>query len=228
MPDFKTEKAIILGVKNLGERSYVVSLLTQENGRYLGVYKGKKPPQIADIVSARWQARLNEQLGTFYLEHLKSTAAPFLDDWARLCALKSLCEILNVCLPERQKYENVYHHMLLFFNKLNKETYVKDYILFELFLLSELGFALDLTSCAGGGDKNNLTYVSPKTGHAVSQEMGRPYHDKLLPLPAFFIKEVAPSFDDLKNGLNLTGYFLTKHALKHFLPPERKFLLKRK
>ena len=114
MPDFKTEQAIVLGVKNLGERSYIVSLLTKDNGRFLGVFKGKKPPQIADIVSARWQARLTEQLGTFYLEIIKTTSAEFLDDWERLCALKSLCEILNNALPERQIYENIFTKVLYF------------------------------------------------------------------------------------------------------------------
>ncbi len=228
MPEFKSEKAIVLGVKNFGERSYVVSLLTKENGRFLGVFKRKNPPQIADIVSARWQARLNEQLGTFYLEHLKTTAAEFLDDWERLCALKSICETLNNCLPERQNFKIIYDNLLLFFKNLNNEFYVKDYIIFELILLKELGFGLDLTSCAGGGDKNHLIYVSPKTGHAVSQEVGAPYRDKLLPLPAFLIKNTIPSLEDLKNGLNLTGYFLTKHSPKNFLPRERTFLIKKK
>lgn len=228
MPEFKTERAIVLSVKNLGERSYIVSLLTGENGRFLGVFKGKNPPQIADIVSARWTARLNEQMGTFYLEHLKTTAAEFLDDWNRLCALKSLCELLNKSLPERQEFKNIYNKVLIFFNNLNNEDYVKDYILFELFLLSELGFALDLSCCAGGGNSDDLAYISPKTGHAVSREKGKPYHDKLFPLPAFFIKETQTNQAELEQGLAITGYFLSKNVLKQHLPREREFLIKKK
>lgn len=228
MPEFKSENAIILGAKKLGEKSFVISLLTKENGRFLGVYKGKNPPQPADIVNARWQARLSEQLGTFYLENLKSIAGFYLDDWGRLSCLRSICELLNKSLPERQIYPNLYDIVFNLINKLDKEFYVKDYIIFELQLLSELGFGLDLSECAGGGNKNNLAYVSPKTGKAVSLEKGFPYRDKLLILPKFLWQEVSPNLDDLQNGLKLTGYFLQKNVLNGPLPDGRNYLLKNK
>jgi len=228
MPEIKSEKAIVLGAKKLGEKSFVVSLLTRENGRYLGVYKGKNPPQPADIVDARWQARLSEQLGTFYLENLKSIAGFYLDDWGRLSCLRSICELLNRTLPERQIYPDLYDIVFNLINNLDSEAYVKDYIIFELNLLTELGFGLDLSSCAGGGDKNNLAYVSPKTGHAVSLEKGMPYRDKLLLLPKFLWQDTIADENDLKNGLKLSGYFLQKNVLNGPLPDSRNYLLKNK
>lgn len=228
MPEIKSENAIVLGAKKLGEKSFVVSVLTKENGRYLGVYKGKNPPQQADIVNARWQARLSEQLGTFYLENLKSVAGFYLDDWGRLSCLRSVCELLNHSLPERQIYKTLYGIVFNLINNLDSEFYVKDYIIFELNLLSELGFALDLSECAGGGDKNNLAYVSPKTGHAISFEKGFPYRDKLLPLPKFLWQNVFADENDLKNALKITGYFLQKNVLNGPLPDGRNYLLKNK
>ncbi len=228
MPEIKSENAIVLGAKKLGEKSFVISLLTKENGRYLGVYKGKNPPQPADIVNARWQARLSEQLGTFYLENLTSVSAFYLDDWGRLSCLSCLCELLNHTLPERQIHTNIYNIVFNLINNLNDKLYVKNYILFELTLLSELGFGLALSECAGGGDKNNLAYISPKTGCAVSFEKGYPYRDKLFTLPKFFWQNVSADENDLKDALKITGYFLQKHVLNGPLPNARNYLLKNK
>ncbi len=228
MPEFKSEKALVLSIQTIGERAFVISVLTKNNGLCRGVFKGKKAPQIADVVFVRWQARLNEQLGTFYLEHLQSIAAPFLDDWKRLCAIKSLCAILNDALPERQSYQKLYEHVFQFLNDLESDSFLQSYLFLELFLLSELGFGLDLSCCAAGGNNQDLIYVSPKTGHAVSREKGLPYRDKLLILPSFFISPVSPTPQDIQQGFALTGYFLEKHALKHHLPIEREFLFKNK
>lgn len=224
MPEFKTLNAIVLGAKALGENAFVLSLLTRENGRHLGVLKRKNPPQIGDIVSARWNARLPEQMGTFYIEHTHSTAAPILDDMGRLNALSCLCELLNTTLPERQSCESYYEKVLLFFNNLFQKDYLKHYILLERDLLSVLGFGLDLSNCAGGGDKNDLAYVSPKTGRAVSREKGLPYQKQLLPLPHFLWQDCPATEKDLQMGLSLTGYFLRGHTIRGTLPQTRQFL----
>ena len=224
MPEFKTENAIVLGAKALGENAFVLSLLTRENGRHLGVIKRKNPPQVGDIVHARWNARLPEQMGTFYIESVHSTAAGILDDIGRLNCLSSLCELLNTTLPERQNFQNLYEKVLLFLNKLFEDDYLKLYILLEVNLLATLGFGLDLSECAGGGNNNDLAYVSPKTGRAVSREKGAPYHKQLLPLPRFLWQEVNATPADLQMGLNLTGYFLRLHTLKGVLPQARQFL----
>ena len=224
MPEFKTLNAIVLGAKALGENAFVLSLLTHENGRHLGVLKRKNPPQIGDIVQAKWNARLPEQMGTFYIENVHSTAAPNLDDIGRLNCLSCLCELLNTTLPERQPQEKFYEKVFLFLNELSNEDYLKHYVLLEKDLLAVLGFGLDLSACAGGGDKNDLAYVSPKTGRAVSREKGAPYQKQLLPLPHFLWKEEAATQKDIQLGLALTGYFLRGHTIKGSLPQIRQFL----
>ena len=224
MPEFKTEKAIVLSAKALGENGFIISLLTRENGRHLGVLKRKSPPQIGDIVAARWSARLPEQMGTFYIENMHSTAAFFLDDINRLNCLACLCELLNITLPERQCFSQLYDKVFLFLNQLFQEDYLKHYIFLEKDLLAALGFGLDLSTCAAGGDSTNLAYVSPKTGRAVSREKGLPYHQRLLPLPRFLWQKSPATPNDLKQALNLTGYFLKQYTINGTLPRHREFL----
>ena len=224
MPEFKADKAIVLGAKILGEKSFILSLLTRENGRHLGVIKQKTPPQVGDIVQARWSARLSEQIGSFYIENLHTTSAVFLDDINRLNCLSCLCELLNTTLPERQNFPLFYDKVLAFLNLLDQDDYLMHYVFLEKDLLTALGFGLDLSSCAGGGDNNDLAYVSPKTGRSVSREKGAPYHNQLLPLPKFLWQDVPATPKDLQIGLNLTGYFLKQHTIHNALPKLRSFL----
>lgn len=212
MPEFTTHNALILGKKTLGENTFVISLFTKEYGRHLGVLKKKTPPEIGTLVQATWKARLPEQLGTFYIEEIKAYAPLFLDDIGRLNVLVNLCAILDKSLPERQIYDFLHEQTLFFLNNLANNHFLKNYIRFETELLSALGFALDMTECAGGGNSLDLAYISPKTGRAVSKEKGLPYHNKLLKLPRFLWQESAPySNEDLTDGLTLTGHFLSTH-----------------
>ena len=225
MPDFKTEKKKKKSARKLGEKSYIVSLLTRENGRFLGVYQKKIPPETGTFVAARWQARLAEQLGTFYLEEICPFSIRFLDDAKRLACLASLCALVDDLLPERQAFPDLYDAVFAFLDILETPDFMKHYVRLEMIFLSAVGFGLDTSCCAGGGDKNDLAYISPRTGRAVSREKGLPYHDKLLPLPRF-IWQNAPATDaDIRNGLNLTGFFLNTYALKHRLPKVREQLL---
>ncbi|MDY6407998.1 MAG: DNA repair protein RecO [Pseudomonadota bacterium] len=224
MPEFKTENALVLSVRPLGERSWIISLFTRENGRYIGVLNKKKSPEIGTFVMARWRARLSEQMGTFYLEETSPLSTLYLDDSKRLAVISSLCGLLNEMLPERQNFENLYQDTLSFLNSLDETDFLKKYALFEKKLLTEMGFGLDLSGCAGGGDPADLAYVSPKTGRAVSREKGLPYKNKLLPLPRFFWQESEASYQDIQNALNLTGYFLIQHSAKHRLPKIRERL----
>ena len=224
MPDFKTENALVLSGRPLGERSWILSLFTKENGRFLGVFKGKKPPEIGTFVAARWQARLSEQLGTFYLEETSPFSVLYLDDSKRLSVISSLCALLDDTLPERQSFPNLYEETISFLNTLDKPDFLKNYALLEKSLLFEIGFGLGLSGCAGGGDPADLAYISPKTGRAVSREKGMPYHNKLLALPHFFWKEAEASPKDIQDALALTGYFLIQHSPKHRLPKIREHL----
>ncbi len=211
MPEFTSKNAIVLNAKPLGEAAFIISVFTSENGRHLGVLKKKHPPEIGTLCQVIWKARLPEQLGTFYLEETKAYAPLLLDDMPRLNILSNLCATLDKALPERQEYPELHTQTLDFLAALNQDNFYENYVRFEVALLSALGFALDMTECAGGGDSNDLAYISPKTGRAISREKGKPYHDKLLKLPRFLWQDAPTSCDDLADGLALTGHFLYAH-----------------
>ncbi len=211
MPEFVSKNAIVLNAKPIGEAAFILSIFTAEHGRHLGVLKKKHPPEIGTLVQATWKARLSEQIGIFYLEETKAYAPLFLDDINRLHLLANLCATLEKALPERQSYTALHTQTLDFLASLAGENAHQNYVQFELNLLEALGFALDMSACAGGGDKNDLAYISPKSGRAVSRQMGLPYHDKLLKLPRFLWQEAEATLEDLCDGLNLTGYFLREH-----------------
>ena len=224
MPDFKTQNALVLSTRRLGERSFVISLFTRDNGRHLGVLQKKEPPQIGSFVEGRWQARLIDQLGTYYLEQSSSFSIRFLDDKKRLAALTCLCALLDNVLPERQNYSEFYGATLKFLHDLDEDDFLKKYVLWDKDLLQTIGFGLDCSKCAGGGDANDLAYISPKTGRAVSRKVGLPYHDKLLELPLFLFKDAEASEIDIRKGLNLTGFFLSTYTSIKSLPKIREQL----
>jgi DNA repair protein RecO (recombination protein O) len=163
-------------------------------------------------------------MGTFYLEEVNSLCVPFLDDKKRLACLLSICLLLHELLPERQIFPDLYHSVLDFLNNLSEMDFLKRYVLLEKELLSEIGFGLDTSCCAGGGRSDDLFYISPKTGRAVSREKGKPYHDKLLLLPRFLWCDAEVTDSDIQIGLKLTGYFLQTYALKKMLPKIREQL----
>ena len=224
MPDFKTENALVLSARPCGERSWIVSLFTKENGRFIGVLNKKNAPETGTFVVARWQARLAEQMGTFYLEESKPLSILYLDDPKRLAVISSLCALLDDTLPERQAFPGLYEGVFQFLETLEQADFLKNYALLEKELLIEIGFGLDLSGCAGGGDPADLAYISPKTGRAVSREKGLPYHNKLLALPRFFWTESTATPKDIQDALMLTGYFLMQHTPRHRLPKIRERL----
>lgn len=219
MPEFSFSNALVLGVKPLGDNKFIVSLFTKEKGRHLGVVKKKTPPMTASFLSGRWQARLSEQMGSYYIDEEKSGHLSFLDDSKRLSALSSVCFLLDSLLPERVEYEFFYEETIHFLKELDCDDFQVKYVLWETMLLESIGFALDFSKCAGGGDSNDLAYVSPKSGRSVSRKMGEPYKDKLLPLPEFMYKKnvIVDKFS-LLAGLNTTAYFLLNHAGLKQLP----------
>ena len=218
MPEFCFENALVLSVKPLEDKKFIVSLFTKERGRHLGVVRKKTPPMTASFLTGRWKARLQEQMGSYFVDEERSGNLVFLDDAKRLNVLSSVCKLLDELLPEREDFEFFYEKTRDLLNNLTASDFQRRYILWEIALLEVLGFGLDLSKCAGGGNSNDLAYVSPKTGRAVSRDMGEPYRDKLLPLPSFVLKDdILPDEMSLLQGLNLTGYFLLNHAgLRHF------------
>lgn len=224
MPEFKTHKSLVLSSRKLGENSYVVSLFTKEFGKHLGVCKKKSPPATGTFVEGRWQARLPEQMGTYYLENAEPLSALFLDDKKRLACVASVCALLDGVLPERQNVGILFDETMDMLSDLENDDFLSRYVKWEQNLLGTIGFGLDCSGCAGGGDDNDLAYVSPKTGRAVSREKGRPYHDKLLELPAFLWTEQGATSADIQAGLKLTGYFFENYSPLKSLPKVRELL----
>lgn len=221
-----TDNAVILSCKKFSESSLIVTLFTKERGLHRGLVRGVKKNlatcQTGNIVHARWQSRLEEQLGNLTLELTSNIAIHIFDDNLRLCALSSICSLINRTFPERDAYEELFVNLLKFLSHLidgNNQYFLQEYIELELCILSNLGYGLDVGKCAAGGNDDDLFYISPKTGRSVSLEFGRQYHSKLLKLPEFlkpqYINNSAQNHDILAqiiDGIKLTDYFLDKYV----------------
>lgn len=216
-----TDEAIILSVRPHAETAAVVELLTRNHGRHLGLMHGgrsrKARPvlQTGNHVDVTWKARIEDHLGNVTVELRKAYASAAMDDAAALTGLSSLCALIRL-LPERDPHPNLYEISLFVLGFLDDPTvWPALMVRWEIALLEELGFGLDLTRCAATGTMDDLIYVSPKSGRAVSRQAGEPYRDKLLPLPAFLLGSQAglSGPEDIAKGFALTGHFLATRLL---------------
>lgn len=213
------DDGIVLSLRKHGESSVVVHLLTREHGRHAGLVRGgnsKKQRgvlQPGNEVHANWRARLEEHLGGYTIELLDGHAARVLSDPGRLAAMSSACALVDDCLQEREPHPDLFASLKALLTVLTEEEWSATYVAWELSLLAELGFGLDLSQCAATGATDDLIYVSPKSGRAVSAEAGAEYREKLLPLPQFLIGRGASENMALADGLKLTGYFLDRYML---------------
>jgi DNA repair protein RecO (recombination protein O) len=217
-----SDEGMILSVRPHGETGAVLELFTRRNGRHLGLVHGgrsrKLRPvlQIGNHVEASWKARIADNLGHFALELRKSYAALVLDDAAALAALTSIAALARL-LPERDPHPNLFEVTLFVLGYLNEpEVWPALLVRWELALLEELGFGLDLTKCAATGATTDLAYVSPKSGRAVSAAAGEPYKERLLALPPFLLGRAPEgvSAADVAAGLALTQHFLLARVLR--------------
>jgi DNA repair protein RecO (recombination protein O) len=188
--------------------------------------KGRGVLQPGNRLEVAWRARLADHLGSFTCEQLHSGAATLLDDPLRLAALASACAIAETALPEREPHPAIFDAMVALIAAFESTDRLSGWgraaIAWEMGLLAELGFGIDLSSCAATGTNEDLVYVSPRTGRAVSRQAGEPYKDRLLPLPAFLARAGEGANDaDILMGLELTGHFLERHvfASLHREPP---------
>ncbi|AIK96052.1 DNA repair protein RecO [Candidatus Odyssella acanthamoebae] len=226
------EDGVILSLRQHGENSAVVSLLTRSHGRHAGIIRisSRNRPilQPGNTVQAQWSARLSEHLGAFQLELVHSPLARIMPDSLRLTAMVSLLTILDRLLAERHPYSLIYDMVVNLMQKLADpgSGWLKDYAIFELRLLEALGYGLDLSQCAATGRQDDLTYVSPKSGCAVSREAGLPYANKLFEIPKFIISgdEGIAEADDIAKSLKMSGYFLAKYFFNSILPDHRQRL----
>jgi len=218
-----SDDAIVLSARKHGEAAAIVQLLTCDHGRYAGLVRGGAGRrqrglwQPGNRVRAHWRARLADHLGTLGGELTRAGAAPVMDDRLRLGALSAACALVETTLAERDPHRALYHRLDALVESLigaeDDLIWGADYVRFELDLLAELGFGLDLSVCAATGQIESLTWVSPRTGRAVSDQAGEPYRDRLLVLPAFLVDGAKPaSATDILAGLALTGHFLNRFA----------------
>jgi DNA repair protein RecO (recombination protein O) len=216
-----TDDGIVLAARRHGETALVLSLLTRAHGRHAGLVRGgagrrgRALYEPGNRLRATWKARLAEHLGTFTCEPVAAAAAAFLDDPGRLAALTSACALVEAALPEREPHPRAFADLASLIGALSGADYAAAYVRWELGLLAELGFGLDLARCAATGADGDLAYVSPKSGRAVSAAAAELYRRRLLPLPRFLIAPVAPAAAEIADGLRLTGHFLAEHVFAH-------------
>ena len=237
-----SDTGIVLSARRHGENAAVVSLLTAHHGRHAGLVHGARGRrarglyQPGNTLAARWQARLPDHLGRYTCELVRARTGVLLDDPPRLAALAAVCALAEATLPERHPYPRVHADSLHLLDTLEaSERWAETVVRWELALLAELGFGLDLSACAATGTTEGLAYVSPRSGRAVSQEAGAPYTEKLLPLPPFLAlpdgnTPAAAPAADIVAGLRLTGWFLEKHVFDGQggrMPPARERLIDR-
>ncbi|MFH1158976.1 MAG: DNA repair protein RecO [Pseudomonadota bacterium] len=208
------DDGIVLSARGHGETGGVVSILTRDHGRAMGYVYGATSTKTrgilepGNLVSVHWRAKSHDQLGTFMPELEKSHAAEVMEDPVKLTAMQSACSLADKTLPEREKHTGVYEGTKALMAAFGTDIWAPTYIYWELGLLRELGFALDLSKCVATGAVDNLIYVSPKSGCAVSGAAGELYKEKLLSLPSFLRGEGGFEESDILDGLKLTGHFL--------------------
>jgi DNA repair protein RecO (recombination protein O) len=220
-----TDEGIVLGSKRHGEANAILELMTREHGRHLGLVRGGASSRLRPVLqpgnclSATWRARLDEHLGLYTVEGLDARAAALLTIPHALYGMTHLAALCRL-LPERDPHRQIHAALTDVLDALLDARLAGPGIArFELKLLSELGFGLDLASCAASGSASDLVYVSPKSGRAVSRQAGEPWKDKLLPLPSFLaadkIEDPADiSPQDIADGFRLTGFFLLRYVLE--------------
>jgi DNA repair protein RecO (recombination protein O) len=215
-----SDEGIILSAKPLGEANVVAEFFTRAHGRHLGLVRGGRSRRIrpllqpGNLIGLTWRARLSEHLGGINVELITAHAARVLDDAAALAAIGSLAGLARL-LPERDPHPELYDATLGVLRAFgDAHLWPRLLVRWELQLLQELGFGLDLSTCAATGADAGLAYVSPRSGRAVSRDAGRPYGDRLLRLPDFLLDETAAASEaDIVAGFALTGHFLTRDVL---------------
>jgi DNA repair protein RecO (recombination protein O) len=212
-----SDDALVLGVRKHGESSVILELMTRAHGRHLGLVHGGRSKRMQPVlqpgstVSATWRARLDEHLGTYTVEGGALRSARFIGSPLALYGLGAMAALLRL-LPERDPHPALYDTATVLTEHLDEPDLAPAlFVRFEVAVLAEFGFGLDLASCGATGQERNLVYVSPKSGRAVSADAGEPYKNRLLSLPGFLRREAileAPSPDEIKAGFALTEHFL--------------------
>ncbi len=233
------DDGVVLAVRRFGEHDAICTLLTAAHGRTAGMVKGgsgkngRSLLQPGNHLRASWRARLDSQLGVYTLESIRAFAAEALDSAAALAGVAALCAMAEAALPEREPHDEVYRQCLHLLEHIGAAGWDAHYVLWELALLRDMGYGLDLGSCAATGVTEDLAYVSPRSGRAVSRAAAAPYLKQVLHLPAFIRDDsasLAATPVEIAQGLALTGHFFDLHVFAphgRAAPPARQRFLER-
>jgi DNA repair protein RecO (recombination protein O) len=216
-----TDEGVVLGVRKHGETSVILELMTRGHGRHLGLVHGGRSKTLQPVlqpgntVHVTWRARLDEHLGAYQVEGLNLRAARLMGSSMALYGLATMAHLMRY-FPERDPHFSLYETLTVLVDHLDDADLAPAlFVRFELAMLTELGFGLDLSSCAATGSERDLTYVSPKSGRAVSATAGEPYKDRLLKLPGFLIGQSRanrPGEEEIRAGFALTDFFLHQNV----------------
>ncbi len=234
-----TDEGVILGVRRHGEGSVIVEAMTREHGRHLGIVRGGRSQemravlQLGNSAQFTWRARLEDHLGNFAVQADRLRAATLMASPVALFGMQTLAGHLRL-LPERDPHPGLLAAAMVILDHLDEPAKAARLLVrFELAMLDELGFGLDLTQCAATGTRQDLVYVSPRSGRAVSRDAGAPWAGKMLALPAFLSSEGRARETDtaereigveIGQAFALTGYFLARHVWepRAIAPPDQR------
>ena len=216
-----TDEAALLASRPFGETGVIIEVFSAEHGRHAGVVRGGTSRKVAPILqpgaqlSVTWKARLDEHLGAFTVEPVRSRAAAAMGDRLSLAGLNAVCALLAMVLPEREAHPALYEKTINLLDLLGQtEIWPLAYLRWEQALLEDMGFGLDLGSCAVSGSAEDLAYVSPKSGRAVSRGAAGEWVDRMLPLPPVLIGEGDAAGAEIAEALGTTGYFIDHRLVR--------------
>lgn len=212
------DQGILLRTRRHGEGSAIIEVFTETKGRHAGVVRGGASRKIAPVLQPgaqldlTWRARLEDHIGTFTVELLRSRTAQVMSDRMALAGLNAVTALLTFCLPEREAHGALYRRSEQLLDLLGQnDLWPLAYLRWELALLDEMGFGLDLSVCAVTGATDGLAYVSPRSGRAVSAAGAGAWKERLLPLPPVLRGEGDAPDTEIAEGFRTTGYFLENH-----------------
>jgi len=231
-----SEEGFLVALRPHGEDAAIIQVLTCERGRAAGLVRGGQGRRLSGVLQlgnrlqASWKARLADQLGSFQVELQQANAARFLSSPGRLSALSAACAVIEQALPEREAHPRCFSGFEVLLDALEGDHWAEVYVQWELAVLADLGFGLDLSSCAVTGETENLAFVSPRSGRAVTREAAGPYKERLLPLPGFLAGRGGGGPEEIAEGMALSGFFLESnifHPQDKPLPAARQRLAAR-
>ena len=232
------DTGVLLSSRRHGESSAIIDVFTPEHGRHAGVVRGGTSRKIAPILQPgaqldlAWRARLQDHIGSFSVEPIRSRAALVMDSRLALAGLNAVTALLSFCLPEREPHTALYDRSVQLLDLLGQDDiWPLAYLKWELALLEDMGYALDLSACAVTGTTEDLAYVSPKSGRAVSRSAAGEWVDRMLPLPQVMLNKGDAPDTEIYESLKTTGHFLHAHLAADLgtrpLPEARARLIER-